>query len=55
MERIKADNDEWVKKRKEQLQIDKKYLVEEASKEVIALTMLATEKLISSKKNLNSI
>ena len=52
---IQADNDEWVKKRKEQLAIDKKYLVEEATKEVVAITMLATEKLISSKKDLSTL
>lgn len=53
--RIKADNDEWIKKRKEQMEIDKKALVESAKSELVSLVMLATEKLISSKQDLNNL
>ena len=55
LEKIKIDNDEWTKKRAEQMEIDKKALVEEAKSEIISLAMLASEKLIKSKQDLNSL
>ena len=55
LERIKIDNDEWVKKKTEQIEIDKKAIVEGAKNELISLAMLATEKLLSSKKELNDL
>lgn len=55
LERIKIDNDEWNKKRIEQMEIDKKTLVEEAKGEVISLAMLAAEKLIKSKQDLGNL
>jgi len=55
LERIKADNDEWTKKRMEQMEIDKKALVESAKKELVSLAMLATEKLIKDKHNLDNL
>ena len=55
LEKMKADNDEWTKKRIKQMEIDKKTLVEEAKKEIVSLAMLATEKLISDKKDLNNL
>ena len=52
LERIKADNDEWMKKRIEQMEIDKKALVESAKSEILTLAMPATEKLIKEKNDL---
>lgn len=49
LDRIKADNDEWTKKRIEQLEIDKKALVESAKNELVTLAMQATEKILSTK------
>ena len=49
LENIKIDNDEWMKKRKEQLEIDKKALVEGAKGEVVALAMLAAKKIMEEK------
>ena len=49
LERIKRDNDEWNKKRIEQMEIDKKTLVESAKKELASLAMLAAEKIIQDK------
>ena len=36
------------------MEIDKKALVESAKNEIVSLAMLATEKLIKSKKDLNN-
>lgn len=55
LEKIKMDNDEWTKKRMEQMEIDKKTLVDGAKNELISLAILATEKLISSKQDLNNL
>ena len=55
VKRIKADNDEWTRNRIKQMEIDKKALVESAKKEVIDLAMLATEKLMESKQDLNNL
>jgi F-type H+-transporting ATPase subunit b len=49
LNRIKADNEEWTKKRLEQLEIDKKALVESAKSELVSLAILATEKLLNAK------
>ena len=40
---------------KKVLEVEKVKIVEEAKKEIVSLTMLATEKLISSKKDLNNL
>jgi F-type H+-transporting ATPase subunit b len=55
LERIKKDNEEWTKKRAVQMEIDKKALVESAKKEVIDVAMLAVEKIMSGKKDLNNL
>ncbi len=57
LEKIKADNDEWTKKRMKQMEVDKKALVEEAKNEVVSLAMLAVEKILSTKteKELNDL
>ncbi len=49
LNRIKADNDEWTKKRMEQMEIDKKALVEGAKGELVSLAMLAAEKIMEGK------
>ncbi|OGI74392.1 hypothetical protein A3D42_00180 [Candidatus Nomurabacteria bacterium RIFCSPHIGHO2_02_FULL_41_18] len=53
--KIKADNDEWVKKRTEQMAIDKKVLVEEAKSEITSLATLMVEKLIKDKTELKDL
>ncbi len=40
---------------KKMLEVDKIKMVEEAKKEIVSLTMLATEKLLSSKQDLNNL
>ena len=40
---------------KKVLEVEKVKIVEEAKKEIVSLTMVATEKLISSKKDLNNL
>ena len=50
LEKIKIDNDEWAKKRMEQMEIDKKALVESAKNEIVTLAMLAAEKIMENKK-----
>lgn len=55
LEKIKTDNEEWNKKRKEQLEIDKKALVEGAKGEVMSIAILAVEKILSSKQDLNNL
>ena len=47
LDRIKADNNEWVKKRTEQMEIDKKALVESAKSELASLAMLAVKKIMA--------
>lgn len=47
LEKIKADNNEWNKKRIEQMEIDKKALVESAKSELVTLAMLATKKIMA--------
>jgi len=49
LNRIKVDNDEWIKKRIEQMEIDKKAIVEGAKGELVALAILAAEKLVGGK------
>lgn len=49
LDRIKADNNEWTKKRMEQMEIDKKVLVEGAKSELVSLAMLAAEKIMKDK------
>ena len=46
LNRIKADNDEWARKRKEQMEIDKKALVEGAKSELASLAVLAAQKIM---------
>ena len=55
LEKIKIDNNEWTKKRAEQMEIDKKALVEEAKSEIVSLALLAAEKLIKSKQDLGNL
>ena len=50
LDRIKADNNEWTKKRAEQMEIDKKVLVESAKNELVTLAMLAAKKIMAEKK-----
>ena len=50
LDRIKADNNEWTKKRAEQMEIDKKVLVESAKNELVTLAMLAVKKIMAEKK-----
>ena len=50
LDRIKADNNEWTKKRAEQMEIDKKVLVESAKNELVTLVMLAAKKIMAEKK-----
>ena len=47
--KIKADNDEWTKKRAEQMEVDKKALVESAKSELVTLAMLAAKKIMEDK------
>jgi len=49
LNKIKADNDEWTKKRIEQMEIDKKTLVEGAKSELVTLAMLAAKKIMEDK------
>ncbi|MDD5721307.1 MAG: ATP synthase F0 subunit B [Candidatus Pacebacteria bacterium] len=53
LEKIKADNNEWAKKRAEQMEIDKKALVESAKSEVISLAMLAVKKIMAEENKQN--
>src|SRR3989344_6699237 len=53
LERIKADNDEWAKKRVQQMEIDKKNLVESAKGEVISLVVQAAEKILGGKEHIS--
>ena len=55
LEKIKADNDELTKKRMEQMEIDKKALIDGARSEIVTLAMLAVEKVINSKQDLNNL
>ena len=55
LEKIKADNDEWMKKRQKQLEADKIALVESAKSEVMSIAMLAAEKIIKSKQDMNNL
>jgi F-type H+-transporting ATPase subunit b len=50
LDRIKVDNDEWTKKRVEQLEVDKKALIAGAKTEIITLAILAAEKLTGKDK-----
>ena len=49
LETIKADNDEWVKKRKEQLEVDKKILVDSAYNEIVMIATAMAEKIMNEK------
>ena len=49
LNRIKTDNDEWTRKRMEQMEIDKKTLVESAKSELVTLAMLAAKKIMEDK------
>ena len=55
LEKIKTDNDEWTKNKIKQMEIDRKALVESAKGELANLAMLAAEKIISSKQDLNNL
>lgn len=47
LDKIKEDNKEWAKKRVEQMEIDKKALIESAKSELVSLAMLATKKIMA--------
>ncbi|MFA6257400.1 MAG: ATP synthase F0 subunit B [Candidatus Paceibacterota bacterium] len=47
IDKIKADNNEWNKKRIEQMEIDKKALVESAKSELVTLAMQAANKIMA--------
>jgi len=47
--KIKVDNDEWTKKRAEQMEVDKKALIESAKSELVTLAMLAAKKIMEDK------
>lgn len=47
LDKIKADNNEWNKKRIEQMEIDKKALVESAKSELVTLAILAAKKIMA--------
>ena len=47
LDKIKTDNKEWEKRRKEQMEIDKKALVESAKSELVSLAMLAAKKIMA--------
>ncbi len=49
LNKIKMDNDKWTKKRMEQMEIDKKALVESAKNELVTLAMLAAKKIMEDK------
>ncbi len=49
----KADNDKWRKERVAQMEVDKKALVESAKNDIIALAMLAAEKILAEKNTQN--
>ena len=53
----KAKNEAYVfsEKAKKEREIEKSASIENTKKEIVSLTMLATEKLISSKKDLNDL
>ncbi len=53
LDRIKMDNDEWTKKRMEQMEIDKKALVEGAKNELVSLAILAAKKIMEDKNQQN--
>ena len=50
LEKIKIENDEWAKKRMEQMEIDKKALVEGVKNELVTLAMLAAKKIMAEEK-----
>ena len=47
---IKKDNEEWARKKTEQMEIDKKALIEGAKSELVSLAILAAEKIIKDKE-----
>ena len=49
LDRIKMDNEQWTKKRIEQMEIDKKTLVEGAKNELVSLAILVAEKIMQDK------
>jgi len=55
LNRIKADNDEWTRKRKEQMEIDKRALVEGAKSELASLAVLAAQKIMEERNKQESM
>lgn len=55
MEEAKNEVRGIIENGKKSLEIEKTKMVEDAKKEIVSLAMLATEKLISSKKDLNNL
>jgi F-type H+-transporting ATPase subunit b len=55
LEEAKAEVAVVIENGKKMLEADKVKMVEEAKKEIVTLAMLATEKLISSKQDLNNL
>jgi F-type H+-transporting ATPase subunit b len=55
LEKIKMDNAEWAKSKTKQMEIDKKALVESAKGELVNLAMLAAEKIIKSRQDLDNL
>ncbi len=52
LNRIKTDNDGWTKKRIEQMEVDKKALVESAKSEITSLAMLIAKKVMEDDKKI---
>ncbi len=55
LEKIKIDNMEWQKNRVAQMEIDKKALIESATKEINNIAILAAEKVLKSKKDISDL
>ncbi|OGI61240.1 ATP synthase F0 subunit B [Candidatus Nomurabacteria bacterium RIFCSPHIGHO2_01_FULL_38_19] len=55
LEEAKVEVSSMIENGKKTLQAEKTKMVEEAKKDIVTLAMLATEKLISSKENLNNL
>ena len=55
MEEIKADTEKWQENRIKQMEIDKKMIVESVKKDIIDLAIVAAEKIIKSKQDLNNL
>lgn len=55
LEKAKQEVATTIENGKKTLEIEKAKIVEEAKKEIVSLTMVATEKLLSSKQDLNNL